>query len=100
MISLSTVSSLEALLDGRVVEVGRGEKVAGDDVGKSGVKVDGGVISCVGVGETDSTVDVSVLNSVSRTRDFGSLEGSTLAGLTQAKPLNIKMINARSARFI
>ncbi len=48
----------------------------------------------------DSTVDVSVLNCVSITRDFASLEGSTLAGLTQAKPLNIKMINARSGCFI
>ena len=111
MISLSTVPGLEALLDGRVVDVGRGGRVAGDDVGRSGAKVDVGVISCAGVGvevsctctgvgETDSTVDVSVLNSVSRTRDFASLEGSTPAGLTQAKPLNINMINAKSDCFI
>jgi hypothetical protein len=100
VISLSTVPGLEALLDGRVVDVGRGGRVAGDDVGRSGAKVDVGVISCAGVGETDSTVDVSVLNSVSRTRDFASLEGSTPAGLTQAKPLNINMINAKSDCFI
>jgi hypothetical protein len=32
------------------VEVGRGGKVAGDDVGRSDARVDVGVISCVGVG--------------------------------------------------
>ncbi len=111
MISLSTVSSLEVLLDGRVVEVSGGGNVMGVDVGRSGASVDVGVISCVGVGVevsctctgvggTDTTVDVSVLNSVSITRDFASLEGSTPAGLTQAKPLNINMINAKSDCFI
>jgi len=111
MISLSTVSSLEAVLDGRVVEVSGGGNVMGVDVGRSGARVDVGGISCIGVGvevsctctgvgEADSTVDVSVLICVSRTRDFASLEGSTPAGLTQAKPLNIKMINAKSDRFI
>ena len=50
MISLSTVPSLEALLVGRVVEVGGGGRVAGGDVGRSGASVDVGVISCVGVG--------------------------------------------------
>ena len=50
MISLSTVSSLEAVLDGRVVEVGRCGRVAGGDVGRSSASVDVGGISCIGVG--------------------------------------------------
>ena len=99
MISLSTVPSLEALLDGRVVDVGRGARVDVGEISCVGVGVEVSC-TCTGVGETDSIVDVSVLNSVSSTSDFASLEGSTPAGLTQDKPLNIKMINAKSDHFI